>query len=183
MRILLPLFISLGLSFSAVATEIDKSNDIDDLNARVTRLEQQVATLEKKVAGLSPSVPVEEVQLNTTENPALQLKTWGYREIQIKFNTYYALDISLINNFDKAIVALDARLQFKNRQGGHLYSVSITPNSHIPANASFIDKGTRENKRLLGRGHQIIRLAREDIATQLIIRELAFEDGSKLVFK
>lgn len=180
MRILLPIFISLGLSFPAVATEADK---LDDLNTRVARLEQQVATLEKTLANLTASTSPEEIQLNTVKNPALQLKTWGYREIQIKFNTYYALDITLINNFDKAIVALDARLQFKNRQGGHLYSVSITPNSHIPAQTTFVDKGTRQNKRLLGRGHQIIRLAREDIDTQLILRELAFEDGSKLVFK
>lgn len=163
------------------------------LNTRIEKLEQKIDDLDQKlnelqtrIEGLTavPASPVRSVDatVKTKEEPKLSVESWQFREVQVKYNTYYALDLVLHNGYDKVIKDIDGRLKFKNLLGGHLYSISITENLHIPANETIIDEGTQQTGRLLGRGHQMRSINPEEMKTELAIRKIVFEDNSILEF-
>jgi hypothetical protein len=165
----------------------------NDLEQRITQLEQAVIALKQQLEILSRklenmgSIDSSEKTQTKIESalsniPQLVLKRWNYHAVRIKINTYYAIDLELSNDYAKAIEEIDARVDFKNLLGGHLYSVNITPMLKIPAGQTVVDQGTESNRRLLGKEHQMTRLSPNEVKTELIIRKIVFEDGTLLNF-
>jgi len=161
-----------------------------DLEQRITQLEQAVIALKQQLEIVSRKLEDMELSKKTqTETESvlpntsqLVLKKWGYHAVRIKINTYYAIDLELSNSYTKAIEEIDARVDFKNLLGGHLYSVNITPMLKIPAGQTVVDQGTESNRRLLGKEHQMTRLSPSEVKTELVIRKIVFEDGTLLNF-
>ncbi len=155
----------------------------EEIAPRVTQLEQEVQQLKQRILQL-------ETVLNKLPTPSnyvassskLLLKSWSLRPQPVKFETYYALDIELLNNFDKAIKELDARVNFKNLLGGHLYSINLSPDSNIPAGGSLLDQGGRDNSRLLSHWHQMTKTNPQDVKAELVVRKIVFSDNSVLSF-
>jgi hypothetical protein len=167
--------------------------DVTDFNA----LESRVLHLEQLVNELKQTVQHVDMQLRQTVPPAmaavsapepmasslsLTLESWLFREVKIKFNTYYALDLILNNGYDKAIKDIDARVNFRNLLGGHLYSIAVTEHLRIAPHAQATDEGTQRNSRLLGQRHQMLALKNDEIAAELVVRKIVFEDNSTLSF-
>jgi len=165
-----------------------------DLESRVLKLEQQVDQLQQQLDRLqhqvnSPAAPSPVLSIPLTasgpEVPASQqltLVTWSFRYVPIKFNTYYALDVELHNGFTKKITEVEARIDFRDLLGELLYSITITPNLDLPAGQTMTDQGNRRNKRLLGRGHQLVGMEMKDLKAELIVSKLVFDDGTVLSF-
>jgi len=184
--------ISICLGLHAYANDSSLEARVSQLEQQLNQLKQQVADLEKRAnqpPTASPTLPAEPAPQpppaaasSQAASKQLALQGWSYRETKIKFNTYYALDVELHNGFTKAITQIDGRIKFSNQFGGHLYSVTITPDLRIPAGGSVVDLGTRENRRLLGRGHQMRSLKPHEINANLLVRKIVFADGSSLDF-
>ncbi len=166
-----------------------------DLESRVLKLEQQVDQLQQQLDRLqhqvnspaAPSTPVLSIPPTASgpEVPASQLLTlvtWSFRYVPIKFNTYYALDVDLHNSFTKKITEVEARIDFRDLLGELLYSITITPNLDLPAGQTMTDQGNHRNKRLLGRGHQLVGMEMKDLKAELIVNKLVFDDGTVLSF-
>ncbi len=169
------------------ALEQQLSTRIQELEQKVDQLSQQMSTLQTEMERLTTtSAPTTAksatIAPSTVNGMKLSVDKWQFREVQVKFNTYYALDLVLHNSYDKTIRDIDGRVKFKNLLGRHLYSVSITENLQIPANETVTDEGTQDTGRLLGRGHQMLHVNAEEVMTELAIRKIVFEDGSILEF-
>lgn len=181
--------LTLGTVYTVAAQEPAELNQrVELLEQQVTELQQQIAQLQTTLASITvqPLIPTNPTQAESEQVPSqplqVQMQNWQFREEQVKFNTYYALDLVLYNGYEKAIKDMDARIKFKDLLGGHLYSVTVTENIHIPAHSTTIDAGTQRNGRLLGRGHQIRRLKHDEINAELVVRKIVFEDNSVLSF-
>ncbi len=162
----------------------------DNLEQRLEQLEQRVEVLEQRLNALSGK-PGESVAGTPEEKPdagagdqavSLVLEDWSYRQVQVKFNTYYALDLTLRNGYDKTIMEMEARLQFRSLLGSHLYSITLPSNIRIPPGASVVNEGDRQNKRLLGKGHPMLKHAKDEISAELILQKLVFNDGGVVTF-
>lgn len=161
-----------GFSYPLLADTVDLSQRIHQLEQEVQQLKQQVSQLQAASATYTPA-----------GTQKLLLKSWTFRAQQVKFDTYYALDIELKNNFDKPIKEIDARVTFKNLLGGHLYSITLNPDSAIPAGGIWLDQGgIRDNSRLLSNFHQMRKVNPQDIQAELIVRKIVFADNSLLTF-
>lgn len=157
-------------------------NETETLEQRVGQLEREVTELKQVLSQLTatkPAVTNSNVGQSTT---LLTMKRWFYREENLKFTVQYAIDVELFNGFDKAIKEIDARVKFKNLFGGLLYTMTISSNLPIASGTSVIDKGTLENGRLLGSGHQMRRLKNDEITAELTVRRIVFEDNSVVSF-
>lgn len=156
----------------------------DELTQRVTQLEQEVQQLKQQISQLqaslnSPAPASTYVTASNTSTSKLILKSWSFRAQQVKFETYYALDIELLNNFDKPIKEIDARVSFKNLLGGHLYSITLNPDSNIPAGGTILDQGgIRDNSRLISNWHQLRKINPQDVKAELVVRKIVFADNS-----
>ena len=166
-----------------------------DLEQRVLKLEQEVTLLKQQVESLqslaqTPTSSVTPPPLSTAPTTngetagALQLTLtrWAFRPVMIKFDTYYAVDVELHNGFNKAIREVEARIDFRDLRGDLFYSITISPNLDIPASSTVTDEGNRRNKRLLGRGHQMVTMKIENIKAELVVEKVVFDDGSILTF-
>ncbi len=157
-------------------------NETGILTQRVEQLEKEVAELKQVLSQLiatKSTVANTNIGQNTT---LLTMKRWFYREENLKFTVQYAIDVELFNGFDKSIKEIDARVKFKNLFGGLLYTMTISSNLPIAPGSSMIDKGTLENGRLLGSGHQMRRLKNDEITAELTVRRIVFEDNSVVSF-
>ncbi|GEM_PF-1153706 len=170
--------------------------DSTDLEPRVLKLEQQVDQLQQQLDRLqhqvnSPTAPSSTPVVPTPPTASgavvmapqqLTLVTWSFRYVPIKFDTYYALDVELHNGFTKKITEVEARIDFRDLLGELLYSITVTSNLDLPAGQTMTDQGNRRNKRLLGRGHQLVGLEMKDLKAELIVSKLVFDDGTVLSF-
>jgi len=157
----------------------------EDMTQRVTELEQEVQQLKQRIIQLETvlsKLPSPSNYAATLSTSKLLLKSWSLRPQQVKFEDYYALDIELLNNFDKAIREIDARVNFKNLLGGHLYSINLSPDSNIPAGGTLLDQGGRNSSRLLSHWHQMIKVNPQDVRAELIVKKIVFSDNSVLSF-
>lgn len=176
-------FILLTLLFSTNVSATET-----DLEQRVTKLEKEVELLKQQVDSLksqgpnpvTPPIPTNGVPTPLTQQ--LTLIKWSFRPVMIKFDTYHAIDVELHNGFNKIIREIDARIDFKDLLGDHLYSVTISPDLSIPAGGTIVDQGNRRNKRLLGRGHQMVSMQVENIKAILVVEKVVFDDGTVLTF-
>lgn len=159
----------------------------ETLEQRIIKLEQEIETIKQQLESLQkkPStakLPASQSPVSEATAPQLLLKKWSFRKEPRKFDVDYAIDLELLNNFDKAIREIDARIDFKNLLGDHFYSIEVSTNLDIPAGETGIDLGSRQNKRVLGKGHQMLRMSAEDIKAELVIRKIVFEDSTLLRF-
>ncbi|MEN9459992.1 MAG: hypothetical protein RIS84_12 [Pseudomonadota bacterium] len=157
----------------------------EDMTPRVIQLEQEVQQLKQRITQLESVFSKLITPANHVASPSgslLLLKSWSLRPQAVKFETYYALDIELLNNFDKAIKEIDALVNFKNLLGGHLYSINLNHDSNIPAGGSLLDQGGRDNSRLLSRWHQMTKVTPQDIKAELVVKKIVFSDNSVLSF-
>ncbi|OUD13993.1 hypothetical protein [Thioflexithrix psekupsensis] len=159
------------------------------LETRVLHLEQIVNELKQSVQQVETQLhhnPISPSVLSSPDvmasSPLVTLESWQFREVKIKFNTYYALDLVLNNGYDKAIKDIDARVNFRNLLGGHLYGIAVTEHLRIAAQSQITDEGTQRNGRLLGQRHQMLALKNDEIAAELVVRKIVFEDNSTLSF-
>lgn len=146
----------------------------ETLEQRVLKLEQEVASLKQHFNTLTQASSV------TSMTQKVTLVRWYFRTVQIKYNTYYAIDIELKNSFDKDIAEIDARIDFKDSLGDHFYSITITPELDIPAGQIVVDEGKEENQRLVGKTHQMRNT--NNIQTELVVRRIVFTDNTILHF-
>lgn len=165
-----------------------------DLEQRVLQLEQEVTLLKQQVESLKSLVetPASVTPLPQPTSPAtsdetagavqLTLTHWTFRPVMIKFDTYYALDVELHNDFNKSIKEVEARVNFRDLRGDLFYSITISPSLEIPGGGGVTDEGNRRNKRLLGRGHQMVTMKIENIKAELVVEKVVFDDGSILTF-
>ena len=165
------------MSFVAVKAEDTLEQRVQQLEQRVEYLEHRLESLSSQVAapGISPPLTVSAKSLLTLEN-------WHYRTVQVKFNTYYALDITLHNGYEQAIKELEGRIQFRNLLGNHLYSFTLSQSLPISAGQTLVDEGSQQNRRLLGAGHLMRKFKPDELAAELIIKKIVFEDNSVLTF-
>jgi hypothetical protein len=160
----------------------------ESLENRVLYLEQSVNELKQELQQIhlqlrqSSFVSGDSNAAAVVGDLQLKLESWQFREVKIKFNTHYALDLVLSNGYDKAIKDIDARVNFRNLLGGHLYSIAVTEHLRIPPQEQATDEGTQRNNRLLGQRHPMLTLKNDEITTELIIRKIVFEDNSLLSF-
>jgi cell division septum initiation protein DivIVA len=155
--------------------------DTVELSQRISQLEQEVQQLKQQVSQLQAAMTPAAYAVTSLQK--LTLKAWTFRAQQVKFDTYYALDVELKNNFDKPIKEIDARVTFKNLLGGHLYSITLNPDSSIPAGGTWLDQGgVRDNSRLLSNFHQMRKVNPQDVQAELIVRKIVFADNSILTF-
>ncbi len=181
MRVIIVFILMSFLGNANAQQENQLEQRVTVLEQEVTTLKQQLDTLSKKLEEGSASIK-KEPPVDSPSVLRLVLEKWYYHSVRIKINTYYAIDVELRNDYSKAIGEIDARVDFKNLLGGHLYSINITPMLKIPAGQIVVDKGSEENKRLLGKEHQMTRLSPSDVSAELIIRKIVFEDGTLLSF-
>jgi hypothetical protein len=158
---------------SPVFAEITLEARVEQLEAAVRTLESELASLRAAPASLS-SVPTPD-ELNPTN---LVLRHWSFREVQVKFNTFHALDLTFYNGYPKNIREIDARLDFKDLLGEHMYSVRISVSEEIPAHSDIIDQGTATNRRLFGKGAVLEKISRQNVKAELYLRRIVFTDGS-----
>ncbi|ALG67050.1 hypothetical protein [Beggiatoa leptomitoformis] len=164
----------------------DVTTHVEQLNQTVnTQVLDELQQLKLQVEALSATLKTETSNQKTESSPAnepsgapLLLENWSYRPEKIKFNTYYAIDVALINNSGKDIVEFDARLNFRDALGGYLYSINLSRNLSIPAGTTRIDLGSRDNNRLVGEEHEMRKKQDKDIVAQLVIRRVVFADGT-----
>ncbi|MDD2817124.1 MAG: hypothetical protein PHP00_15565 [Thiotrichaceae bacterium] len=157
----------------------------EDLTQRVTQLEQEVQQLKQRIIQLETvlsKLPTPSKYVASPSSSLLSLKSWSLRPQQVKFETYYALDVELLNNFDKEIKEVDALVNFKNLLGGHLYSIQLNHDSHIPAGGTLLDQGGRDNSRLLSQWHQMTKVTPQDVKAELVVKKIVFSDNSILSF-
>ncbi|MEN9848311.1 MAG: hypothetical protein RL368_1051 [Pseudomonadota bacterium] len=157
----------------------------EEITPRIIQLEQEVQQLKQRILQLETVFNKLPSPTNYSANPSsskLLLKSWSLRPQQVKFETYYALDIELLNNFDKAIKEIDALINFKNLLGGHLYSINLSHDTDIPAGGSLLDQGGRDNSRLLSHWHQITKTTPQDVKAELVVKKIVFSDNSILSF-
>jgi hypothetical protein len=148
----------------------------DPLEQRIIQLEQEVTLLKQQIEGLNTTV--QKTQTVTPNHLNIILSRWYFRAEKVKFNTYYALDIELTNNFDKGIKEIDARVKFSDLFGGLLYSVALGKQIQIAAGQTLVDKGTQANQRLIAEQHPLKRLNERDIKAELNVRKIVFDDDS-----
>lgn len=162
--------------------------EVESLAARVLYLEQSVNELKQELQQIhlqlrqSPTSSTPSNSDSIASASQLKLEGWQFREVKVKFNTYYALDLILVNAYDKAIKDIDARVNFRNLLGGHLYSIPVTENLRLAPEEQVIDKGSQRNNRLLAERHQMLALKNDEITTELVVRKIVFEDNSSLSF-
>jgi hypothetical protein len=172
------LLLPLLLSMPAWADDEPLIPRLEQLEQRLEQLERRVEQLESPAAkagdGVAPG------PLDSTQR--LSLLGWSYRKVQIKFNTYYALDLELHNGYAKAIKEIDGRVQFHNLLGSHLYSIVLTQELPIPAGGSVVDQGSQDNRRLQGESHPMRNLRSTEINAQLIIKKIVFDDNTVMSF-
>jgi hypothetical protein len=157
----------------------------EDITPRVTQLEQEVQQLKQRIIQLETAfskLPTPSNYVASSSSSKLTLKSWSLRPQQVKFETYYALDLELSNNFDKAIKEIDALVNFKNLLGGHLYSIKLNLDSNIPAGGNLLDQGGRDTARLLSHWHQMTKITPQDVKAELVVKKIVFFDNSVLSF-
>jgi hypothetical protein len=159
----------------------DSQNDLlprlEALEKRVDALSQELQALRQQVATSSSSADNAKNVENAED--ALVLKNWEFREMQVKFNQFHALDLILYNGYDKTIREIDARLEFKNLLGEHVYSLRIAAlGDEIAPGSTYTDRGTAANKRLFGKGAILEKISRDSVNAALLIRRIVFADGS-----
>jgi hypothetical protein len=152
------------------------------LEQRVERLEQQVEQLSRQLQPAQPAAPPAQPEAPPGAAMAVSLKGWGYRPVQIKFNTYYALDLTLRNAYPQAIKEIDGRVEFKDRLGGHLYTINLSSNLAIPAGGEIVDQGSQQNKRMLMESHPFRKHPADAIKAELVIKKIIFADNTSLSF-
>jgi hypothetical protein len=149
----------------------------DSLEARVEKLEQAVQVLQAQLATLrAPAIAAAAEAADV--GAGLFLRAWSFREVQVKFNTFHALDLDFYNGYDKTIRDIDARLDFKDSLGEHLYSIRLGLSQEIPPATEITDQGTATNKRLFGRGAVLEKISRQNVHSELHLRRIVFSDGS-----
>ncbi|WP_157237537.1 hypothetical protein [Beggiatoa alba] len=204
MRLLTLLLITLFASLSQAWADTETTTNGNPVEQQIIQLEQRLTELTTHLEQLNQIVNsqiMEELQqlrvdVETLKNQPLEksaekpqpatekeatvliLKGWSYRPEKIKFNNYYAIDVELTNHAGKDILEFDARLNFRDTLGGYLYSINLSRNLNIPAGATRIDQGSRENNRLIGEEHQMRKIQSQDIVVQLVVRRIVFADGS-----
>ncbi len=172
----------------AYAADSDLEQRVLKLEQEVTLLKQQVESLQSLVQTPASSVTPPPLSASPATNGEtagavqLTLTHWTFRPVMIKFDTYYALDVELHNDFNKAIKEVEARVNFRDLRGDLFYSITISPNLEISAGGGMTDEGNRRNKRLLGRGHQMVTMKIENIKAELVVEKVVFDDGSILTF-
>lgn len=146
------------------------------LEQRVFKLEQEIELLKQQLNDLKKISP----PLTAPITQKITLVRWYFRAVQIKYNTYYAIDIELKNGFDKNITEIDARVDFKDSLGDHFYSTTITPGIDIPAGQTLTDEAKEDNQRLVGKDHQM--RSTNNIQAELMVRRIVFADNTVLHF-
>lgn len=174
------------MKFSILSAVLYTSPAIaEEVTQRITQLEQEVQQLKQRIIQLESVLSKLPTPTNYVASPnraLLSLKSWSLRPQQVKFETYYALDIELLNNFDKPIKEIDALVNFKNLLGGHLYSIKLNPDSNIPAGGSLLDQGGRDTARLLSHWHQMTKITPQDVKAELVVKKIVFSDNTMLSF-
>lgn len=151
-----------------------------ELEDRIQRLEAAVQSLQAEVAELRTYLeqrPVAAEPAAGTEH-RLMLQDWSFRAVQVKFHSFQALDLLLHNGYDKAIREMEARLDFTDLLGEHVYSLRLPARLEIPARADVTERGTARNKRLFGKGAVLEKISRDHVRAELVIKRIVFEDGS-----
>src|SRR5213592_4360171 len=161
----------------AVCATVYGQQQDQSVEKRLSDLEKRVTALEKASPLSSPLNAASPTPALATKSP-LELVAWDARLVRGE-DSYdkYEISLTLKNNSDKDIKFIDARVQFADLLGSHIY-MTFNPDHLIPAGQSITDTGQYPINQLMPEQARLAQMKKEDVKATLVVSKLVFTDNS-----